>query len=281
MLICHESLQLFYNQNKNQLEQNYPGISLGIFTDHFLRFSGNKKNDLILNNQYFYEQALLGVPFAYISREHFFYENEFYIDSRVLIPRSETEILVEDALTFLKNHSKKDLKVAEVGVGSFAIGLSLLAATKKNINLWGGDISEDALEVAKINLFKLDLKFDKKHTTTLELSDRLKNAPDQLDLIISNPPYIKRSQTLGVHHQVLTYEPDIALFLENDDFNRWFYDFFKQAYTKLSSGGAFMMEGHEDTLLDLEEMALKFFTKCEIKMDYTKRRRFLYCYKDK
>ena len=211
----------------------------------------------------------------------YFYENEFYIDSRVLIPRSETEILVEDALTFLKNHSKKDLKVAEVGVGSFAIGLSLLAATKKNINLWGGDISEDALEVAKINLFKLDLKFDKKHTTTLELSDRLKNAPDQLDLIISNPPYIKRSQTLGVHHQVLTYEPDIALFLENDDFNRWFYDFFKQAYTKLSSGGAFMMEGHEDTLLDLEEMALKFFTKCEIKMDYTKRRRFLYCYKDK
>ena len=61
----------------------------------------------------------------------------------------------------------------------------------------------------------------------------------------------------------------------------WFYDFFKEAYTKLSVGGAFMMEGHEDTLLDLEEMALKFFTKCEIKMDYTKRRRFLYCYKDK
>lgn len=281
MLICRESLQLFYAKNKRELEKNYPGLSLTIFTEHFLRFTGHNLDDLILEEQYFYDQTTIGIPFAYISKVHFFYENEFYVDSRVLIPRSETEILVEDALDFIKNGKKEDIKVAEIGVGSFALGLSLLTGTSRKIDFWGGDISDDALNVAKINLFKLSHKINKKHNIKLKLSDRLKEAPEKFDLIVSNPPYIKRSQVEGVHHQVLSNEPDIALFLDDSEFDEWFVNLFESAYNKLVEGGAFMMEGHEESLEDLKEVAQKIFNKCIVKNDYTNRKRFLYCYKDK
>lgn len=186
---------------------------------------------------------LKGVPFAYLLEMSEFYHHEYYVNPNVLIPRPETEYLVD---MIVREFKGKVDHVLDVGTGSGVILLSLLAHGVGKTGV-GVDISEPALEVAKINAKKLGLESKAK----MIKSDRLRNVEGTFDLIVSNPPYIKSiSQRELVQDTVDQYEPHDALYLPDDYYGQWFEDFFAEVRSQLK--GTFFMEGHE---LEVEEQA--------------------------
>jgi len=145
-----------------------------------------------------------GKPIAYLIGKKDFWKHKFYITKDVLIPRPDTELIVEQVLKMTKNKFK--LKVLEIGVGSGCVILSILKE-KKDFYGTGIDISKKCLDVCKINTLELDLsnriKFFK--------SDIDNFAKGKYDLILSNPPYIKKLDLQYLEKDVIGFEPNIAL----------------------------------------------------------------------
>ena len=148
-------------------------------------------------------------PVAYLIKSKDFWKNEFYVDKRVLIPRPDTEIIIEEALSILR--AKKINNFLEIGVGSGCIVLSILNEIKC-LKATGIDISQKALEVCKINLKRLGLNSRIK----LYKSDIDKFNIGKYDLIVSNPPYICRSDLNNLMKDVVSNEPRNALNGGND-----------------------------------------------------------------
>ncbi len=159
-------------------------------------------------------QRNTGKPLAYILRSVTFRELDLYVDERVLIPRSETEIVVEHALDILSRHPEpaKDLNVVDVGTGSGAIALSI-AYEEMRAQIYATDISADALDVARLNgvatgSAAVRVKF--------YCGDLFSALPEELrgnvDVIVSNPPYIGIDEKEELDSTVLEYEPHLALF---------------------------------------------------------------------
>ena len=143
-------------------------------------------------------------PIAYLLNKKFFWKSEFYVNNNTLIPRPDTEIIIEQILKVTKN--KNYLKILDIGVGSGCILLTILKE-RKNFYGTGIDISKDSLKVSKINAKKLfveeRIKFYK--------SDVDKFDQGKYDLIVSNPPYIKKNNLKYLESDVLKFEPKIAL----------------------------------------------------------------------
>jgi len=233
-----------------------------------------------MDNPGFFQKIKLGIPLEYISFKSYFYSNEFYVNKDVLIPRSETEILVEDAINYINTNYHEGFSLYDIGTGSGIIPLTIASEVKRALKIKACDISLEALAVAKINDDHLFNKFDKGTTVNFEIRDRLLGIEEKFDLILSNPPYIKEViDKEQVHHQADTHEPHMALYLKDDEYDLWFVTLFSQVKECLKEEGFFMMEGHEDHLEHLKELALKYFSKAEVKKDYTNRDRFLYCNK--
>ena len=165
--------------------------------------------------------------------------------------------------------------MADVGVGSGVILLTLLKhrVAKRGV---GFDLSEGALEIARKNA----ANFRVPHAD-FTLSDRLTQTNQKYDLIVSNPPYIKTiSHRDGVHQKVDEFEPALALYIPDADYEKWFREFFHQVSDHLVRGGEFYMEGHEDELQAqagwLREAGL---SEVEVIKDWTGRERFLFARK--
>ncbi len=141
-------------------------------------------------------------PLEYILKETSFYSKMFYTDERVLIPRPETEILI-DKISSTCRGIKKPI-IVEVGTGSGIISV-MLATLMSDAKIIATDISQDALEVAQINAKKH--KVDDK--ITFVNCNLLDEVEDKIDILVSNPPYIKKGEKLKKN---LSYEPQIALF---------------------------------------------------------------------
>ena len=143
-------------------------------------------------------------PIAYLLKKKFFWKSEFYVNKNTLIPRPDTEIIIEQILKVTKN--KNYLRILDIGIGSGCILLSILKE-RKNYYGTGIDISKDSLEISKINAKKLlveeRIKFYK--------SDVDKFAQGKYDLIVSNPPYIKKKNLKYLECDVIKFEPKIAL----------------------------------------------------------------------
>ncbi|MEE2742533.1 MAG: HemK/PrmC family methyltransferase [Bdellovibrionota bacterium] len=235
---------------------------------------------------YFFNSMDKGIPLPYITGKAFFYKNDFFVNPNVLIPRSETEILVEDAVGFLKKMRNekesldKELKILEVGTGSGALILSLLSDLDFSVDALATDISDKALEIAKKNYFHCQYGIHARTKLSFLEADRLFfNEKEHLtfDLIVSNPPYIKRKEDFGlVHKKVHEYEPHEALYLKDEEYLAWFDVFFNQVKKALNPGGVFIMEGHENHLGSLQTLFLtKNVQKVDLKKDYCDRIRFL------
>ena len=177
---------------------------------------GKKREYIILNNnkiikeqnlKYFkklvHERATRK-PIAYLLNKKSFWNSEFYVNKNTLIPRPDTEIILEQILKFTKN--KNYLNILDIGVGSGCILLSVLKE-RKNFYGTGIDISRKSLDICKMNAKKLLLnrriKFFK--------SDVDKFAIGKYDLIVSNPPYIKTSDLKYLESDVIKFEPKLAL----------------------------------------------------------------------
>jgi len=146
-------------------------------------------------------------PAQYLVGDTDFYNLNLKLDKRVLIPRPETEELVD--LILRDNSSKDGLKILDLGTGSGAIGLSLKKA-KPSWEITLADLSDDALEVARENALFNNLAVD-----TIK-SDVFSNIFEKFDIIVSNPPYISQDEVKYMDRSVLEYEPNMALFADND-----------------------------------------------------------------
>ena len=146
------------------------------------------------------------IPAQYIIGHADFFGMQLKVDERVLIPRPETEELVE---LILAENLKDNLKVLDIGTGSGAIALAL-AKNRLDWSVTASDISEDALELAteNANAQNLNLSFIK--------SDCFSEISSKYDIIVSNPPYISRADEVEVGLNVLHSEPHLALFADED-----------------------------------------------------------------
>lgn len=144
----------------------------------------------------------------YITGKAYFRDLELSVDERVLIPRPETEELVD---LVLKENSRADLRVLDIGTGSGAIAISLKAA-RPNWQVTASDISADALQLAKENVLKNQVEL------TLIQSDVFSQITERFDMIISNPPYIAYDDEDEVGINVLASEPHLALFADENGF---------------------------------------------------------------
>ncbi len=149
-------------------------------------------------------QRLKGKPVSYLTGKKFFWKHEFFINEKVLIPRPDTEIIIEQVLKIYKKKNK--ISFLDIGFGSGCILLSILKE-KKNFIGTGVDISDHALKVCKINAYKLEVE----NRTRLFKSDIDKFSNGKYDLIISNPPYIKNLDLKYLEKDVVKFEPKIAL----------------------------------------------------------------------
>ena len=149
------------------------------------------------------QRRLKNEPFEYITNSVSFYSQEFYIDEGALIPRPETELFIDEVK---KRVTDKDIDITfvEVGVGSGIISI-MLALYFKNAKFIAVDISEKAIEVAKINIKKFGLE----DRIELRLGSLLDQVDEKIDYLISNPPYIADNEKLESN---LSYEPQNALF---------------------------------------------------------------------
>lgn len=148
-----------------------------------------------------------GRPLQYVIGSVNFFGNRFYIDERVLIPRFETEELVENTIKYVNEYFKEPIDIVDLGCGSGAIGLTLeKKLSPKTVDLI--DISKEALEVTKINCEKL------KSNANLIENDFLEGIDKTYDLIISNPPYIMTNEE--IEDIVRDNEPSIALYAGED-----------------------------------------------------------------
>ena len=171
-----------------------------------------------------------GLPLDYILKKSFFYGNEFLVDQRVLIPRSETELLVDhiNTLNFPDN-----IKILDAGTGSGCIGISI-AMHNPNIQVYGLDYSAKSLEVAKANKNYFEL-----NNFSLIHSDWLSSIKDRsIDFIVSNPPYI---DSQDIHLKDLIHEPALALVASDSGLGD-FKVISQQASLKLRKGGVLIFE---------------------------------------
>ncbi len=182
--------------------------------------SGAIKKDkiyIILNNSYFISESETeifknyifrrknGEPIEYIIEKVSFYSMNFYISKGALIPRPESEILVDLAFELLKN--KKNANILEIGVGSGAVSIAV-AIKLQNSKIVAIDISRDALKIAHKNIKIFNLE-DRIELIESNLFENIKNI--NFDLIISNPPYISLNEK-GKLQRELDFEPDEALY---------------------------------------------------------------------
>ncbi len=209
-------IETVIQQANNILKKNYIKNSL-LDTELLISKVINKEREyIILNNNmkigqndYIKFKKLIlerskGKPIAYLLGKKNFWKYDFYVNENVLIPRPDTELIVHQVLKNYKN--KNNIKFLEVGVGSGAISLSILKE-KNGFFGTGVDISKDCLNICKKNACKL------------EVNDRMKLFKSNIDnfnkgkydLIISNPPYIKKLDLKKLSKDIRNFEPQIAL----------------------------------------------------------------------
>lgn len=172
-------------------------------------------------------------PLQYITEKQEFMGYSFYVNENVLIPRQDTECLVEEVLKY----KDKISSILDLCTGSGCIGISIEKMSGMKVSL--ADISKKALEVAKINGQNLN------SNVTLVESDLFENISEKFDAIVSNPPYIKSSVIPGLMDEVKKYEPMLALDGKEDGL--YFYrKIIREGKEHLNPGGMLFFEiGHD------------------------------------
>ena len=213
----------------------------------FTKYRDEIENEKIEKIRYFIQKiGREKFPVQYLLNEQEFYGRKFYVDKGVLIPRQDTEILVEKIIQILKNNIQKNKnleknlkihpKILDIGVGSGIIGITAALEIKDSYVL-GVDISEKALETAEKNkeLLKVsNIKFLK--------SNLFENVEfKQFDMIVSNPPYISLNEAGIMSDDTLLHEPSEALFAENDGLY-FYYEICQKALDYLADLGYLLFE---------------------------------------
>jgi release factor glutamine methyltransferase len=187
------------------------------------------------------QRLLLHEPVQYVLNESWFCGFRFYVDKNVLIPRPETEELVEWVIAHCK-FPVDSLKILDIGTGSGCMAVSLKRRIRK-AEVWACDISDDALEVARKNAGTMGTEIN-----FIQLDFLDQSAREQLpsfDIIVSNPPYIPERDKATMSPTVLEHEPFTALFVPDNDALVFYKAIAEFGITKLNKGGSIFTEIHE------------------------------------
>ena len=212
-------------------------------------------------------------PIQYILGETEFFGLPFYVNENTLIPRPETEELVEWIIKDLKIKKFKDLKILDIGTGSGCIAISL-AKNLPNASVFAIDVSEKALVTAKKNAELNDVKVTFIEQNILETED----LNQQFDIIVSNPPYVRNLEKQEIHKNVLDYEPHLALFVEDNDALLFYRKITELAVKNLSERGQLYFEINQYLGKEMVELLEKYnFKNIEIKKDIYGNDRMIRC----
>ena len=201
------SLDLKRNNIETSLLDSEILMSKALKKDRKFIFLNSKKELNDIQYQKFKKlisSRLRSKPIAYLTGKKFFWKYEFKVNNKVLIPRPDTELIVEQVLEIYKH--KNIINLLEIGVGSGCVILSILKE-KKNFLGKGLDFSKDCIKLCKINADKLKVN----HRIKLYKSNIDNFNLGKYDLIISNPPYIKKLDLNNLDKDVIKYEPKLAL----------------------------------------------------------------------
>ncbi len=224
-----------------------------------------KKENIKLFN-YLLKRRKKGEPIAYLIKKKEFWKQNFYINQNVLIPRPDTELLVEETLKLFNVNSK--LNILDIGTGSGCILLSILNE-RKNFYGTGIDISKKAINVARFNAKMLQLSNRAKFYN----SDVDKFLIDKYDLILSNPPYIKQKDLKYLEIDIKDFEPKLALDGGKDGFSK-ITKIISKTSTLLKRNGKFILEigfGQKNRILNILKKNNFFINK--VLKDYGKKDR--------
>ncbi len=244
------------NQAKQVLEQN--GIDqreARLLLAHTLKVNKEKlpliKEISLEEKDVFFDlvsKRCQGMPFAYIVGQKEFMKLKFLVNENVLIPREDTEVLVQEALDFIEKSTKPNLTLLDLCTGSGCIAISIYKNTNKNIEVMASDKSKEALKMAEENA-----KFNDANISFIE-SDLFENIKQSFDIIVSNPPYIKTNIIDTLQKEVKDYEPKMALDGGEDGLS-FYRIIIKEAKKHLNKDGILMFEiGY-----DQAEAVSKFF----------------------
>jgi len=184
-------------------------------------------------------------PTAYVTGKREFYGRDFAVKSGVLIPRPETELLVDRGRELMKGRGR-EVAVADLGTGSGCLAVTL-ALELEDARVWGIDISGDAVELARENAQRFEAEVDFRVADGISgLANIVTERGAALDLIVSNPPYIEPAEAESLAPEVREYEPEIALFAPEGDPDHWLRALLEAGEGLLSNGGSILVElGHQ------------------------------------
>jgi len=204
------------------------------------------------------ERRLRHEPTAYILNNREFYGIDFYVDSRVLIPRPETELLVDTALEFAKNNSTylaRPPLIADIGTGCGAIAISL-ALNLPSSEIYATDISPSALEVARLNC--------KSHKVTDQITllqgNLLEPLPQPVDLLVANLPYIKSSELANLSPEITRFEPRMAIDGGESGLD-YIHQLLAQAEGRINNKGCLLLEIGQNQEKEVSHLILIYLGK--------------------
>ncbi len=213
------------------------------------------------------EKLKQGLPVQYIVGNVNFYGITLKVNENVLIPRFETETLVEKTIKYAKENLKEPYKIIDLGTGSGAIAITL----KKHLNsqIDAIDISEKALDIAKENAINNNLIIN------FYKSNMLENVKDKYDVIISNPPYISKNEKID--DIVKNNEPAIALYADDNGLE-YYKKILEKATDHLNKPGLIAFEIGMTQAKKIKDIASKYFKQTNIKVekDLTGKDRYIF-----
>ncbi|MCB0776039.1 MAG: peptide chain release factor N(5)-glutamine methyltransferase [Chitinophagaceae bacterium] len=217
------------------------------------------------------EKLLQHEPVQYVLHEAWFAGLKFYVDPSVLIPRPETEELVEWIIEDVK-FPVDELSILDIGSGSGCIPITLKRRMKRT-DVWSCDISEPALEVAKKNAATLNAAIQFRLLNILQ-SAEWESLP-QFDVIASNPPYVPAADKSNMSRNVLAYEPHTALFVPDEDPLLFYKAIAELGKQKLKKDGKIYCEIYEDLGDETTTLFQKEGYKTELRKDMQQKNRLI------
>ncbi len=207
-------------------------------------------------------------PLQYILGKASFDNLELDVNENVLIPRPETEELVN---LIIRNNKTTNLNILDIGTGSGAIAIALKSHLKSNI--FAVDISEYALKLAQQNADKAKVKINFVQCNILN-KVHWKRIPNNLNIIVSNPPYVRNSERKYMQKNVLNYEPEIALFVDDNNPLVFYKAIAELSVQKLKNNGELWFEINEHLANELVILMQSYFKNIEIIKDFRGKNRF-------